>query len=137
MFTSLNCISICYSNWHFDCALTKELKTISLDFLVTAKKLNTWKVHVLIITLWVPLCNCLLQARLLLRWWDWNCSATASGTDSSGEAFHIHMSEATHNLLVRLGIYCCEKRGLTDQGTVVARCNLHCYLWYYMASLLK
>ena len=26
----------------------------------------------------------------------------------------MHMSEATHNLLERLGVYCCEKRGLTQ-----------------------
>jgi len=39
---------------------------------------------------------------------------TASRTESSGEAFDIHISEATHNLLDRLGIYCCNGRGLTQ-----------------------
>ena len=28
-------------------------------------------------------------------------------------AFHIHISEATCNLLDRLGVYCCEEMGLT------------------------
>jgi guanylate cyclase len=38
---------------------------------------------------------------------------TASRMESSGEAFRIHISEATHNLLDRLGGYYCEERGLT------------------------
>ena len=43
-----------------------------------AKPLNTCKVHVLVIILLVLLCNCLLQASVLLRWLDCKCSATAS-----------------------------------------------------------
>ena len=39
---------------------------------------------------------------------------TESRTDASGEEFHFHISEATHNLLDRLGGYYCEKRGLTQ-----------------------
>ncbi|PSN36852.1 Guanylate cyclase 32E [Blattella germanica] len=38
---------------------------------------------------------------------------TASRMESSGEAFRIHISEATRNLLDRLGGYYCEERGLT------------------------
>jgi len=33
---------------------------------------------------------------------------------SLGEAFHIHISEATRNLLDRVGVYYCEERGLTQ-----------------------
>jgi hypothetical protein len=39
---------------------------------------------------------------------------TASRMESSGEAFRIHISEATRNLLDRLGGYYCEERGLTQ-----------------------
>jgi len=39
---------------------------------------------------------------------------TASRMESSGEAFRIHISEATHNLLDHLGGYYCEERGLTQ-----------------------
>jgi class 3 adenylate cyclase len=39
---------------------------------------------------------------------------TASCMESSGEAFRIHISEATRNLLDRLGGYYCEERGLTQ-----------------------
>jgi len=39
---------------------------------------------------------------------------TASLTESSGEAFHIHIAVATCNLLDRLGLYYCEERGLTQ-----------------------
>jgi len=39
---------------------------------------------------------------------------TASLTGSSGEAFHIHISEATRILLDSLGVYYCEERGLTQ-----------------------
>lgn len=39
---------------------------------------------------------------------------TASRMESSGEAFRIHISEATHILLDRLGGYYCEERGLTQ-----------------------
>ena len=89
------------------------------DFLMTSKHLYSWKVHVLVITLLGLLCNCLLQARVLLRWWDTKCSATASlmtastlhVVQSKREAFHIHTSEATDNLLDCLGLYCCEERG--------------------------
>jgi class 3 adenylate cyclase len=38
---------------------------------------------------------------------------TASRMESSGEAFRIHISEATRTLLDRLGGYYCEERGLT------------------------
>jgi hypothetical protein len=34
--------------------------------------------------------------------------------ESSGEALRIHISEATRNLLDRLGGYYCEERGLTQ-----------------------
>jgi hypothetical protein len=34
--------------------------------------------------------------------------------ESAGEAFRIHISEATRNLLDRLGGYYCEERGLTQ-----------------------
>jgi len=89
---------------------------------MTSKLLYSWKVHVLVITLLGFLCIWLLQARVLLRWWDTKCSATASlmtasamqVVQSSREAFHIHNSEATHNLLDHLGIYCCEERGPTQ-----------------------
>ncbi|KAJ9578502.1 hypothetical protein L9F63_005231, partial [Diploptera punctata] len=37
---------------------------------------------------------------------------TASRMESSGEAFRIHISEATYSLLERLGGYHCEERGL-------------------------
>jgi guanylate cyclase len=38
---------------------------------------------------------------------------TASRMESSGEAFRIHISEATRNLLDLLGGYYCVERGLT------------------------
>lgn len=37
---------------------------------------------------------------------------TASRMESSGEAFKIHISDATFMLLQRLGGYCCEERGV-------------------------
>ena len=40
--------------------------------------------------------------------------STLQVVQSSGEAFHIHISEATHNLLDRLGVYFCEESGLTQ-----------------------
>ena len=48
------------------------------DFLITAKPLNSWKFHVLGITFWVLLFNCLLQASVLLGLGDWKCSTTSS-----------------------------------------------------------
>jgi class 3 adenylate cyclase len=39
---------------------------------------------------------------------------TASRMESAGEAFRIHISAATRNLLDRLGGYYCEERGLTQ-----------------------
>ena len=93
------------------------------DFLITAKPLFSWKFHVLIFTLLVLLFNCLLQAIVLLALWDWKWSATAnletelnpaSRTESSVEAIHIYLSEATFNLQDRLGVYCCEEMTLTQ-----------------------
>lgn len=37
---------------------------------------------------------------------------TASRMESSGEAFRIHISQITYNLLQRLGGYICEERGI-------------------------
>ena len=45
---------------------------------------------------------------------SWETVNTASLTESSGEVFRIHISEATRNLLDRLGVYHCEVRGLTQ-----------------------
>jgi len=39
---------------------------------------------------------------------------TASRTESSVEAFYIHISEETCNFLDRLGVYYCEEMGLTQ-----------------------
>jgi len=39
---------------------------------------------------------------------------TASHMESSVEAFHIYISEATCNLLDRLVLYYCEEKGLTQ-----------------------
>ena len=43
---------------------------------------------------------------------SWETVNTASLTELSGEVFRIHISEATRNLLDRLGVYYCEERGL-------------------------
>jgi len=51
---------------------------------------------------------------VLLYCWVDDRIYTASHTESSGEAFRIHISEATRNLLDRLGVYYCEERGLTQ-----------------------
>ena len=82
------------------------------DFLITVKPLISWKVHVLVITLLVLLYNCLLQASVLLVQGYRKCSVTASLVtvnpaslmESSGEAFLIHISEATRNMLHQLGL---------------------------------
>lgn len=39
---------------------------------------------------------------------------TASRMESSGEAFRIHISHTTYELLERLGGFICEQRGLTE-----------------------
>lgn len=49
---------------------------------------------------------------------------TASRMESSGEAFRIHISEATRNLLDLLGGYYYEERGLTPIK-VCYRCCSH------------
>ena len=43
-----------------------------------------------------------------------DCINNESHIESSVEAYHIHISEATHNQLDRLVVYCCEERGLTQ-----------------------
>ena len=49
---------------------TQRTNDYQSDFLITAKPLNSWEVHVLVIKLLVLLFNCLLQASVLLVWWD-------------------------------------------------------------------
>lgn len=39
---------------------------------------------------------------------------TASRMESSGEAFRIHISHTTYELLQRLGGFICEQRGMTE-----------------------
>ena len=74
---------------------------------------------------------------MLVAWWDRKSSATASFVtnstlqvvQSSVEAFHIHILEATCNLMDCLSVFYCEELGLdTDRGKVVDRCMLCCYL---------
>ena len=45
---------------------------------------------------------------------DGNRVNTACRMESSSEAFVIHITEATRNLLVCLGVLYCEERGLTQ-----------------------
>ena len=61
---------------------------------------------------------------------------TASRMESSGEAFKIHISEDTRNLLERLGGYQCEERGLTPikvrysaANIIVSLCKVFHSLW--------
>lgn len=44
---------------------------------------------------------------------------TASRMESTGEAFRIHISQTTKDLLERLGGYVCEERGLTQIKVLV------------------
>jgi len=93
------------------------------DFLFTAKSLNSWKFHVLVVTLLFLLCNCLLQAIVFLAWWDWKWSATACSVTKStpqvirshqlGHFISTYQKQLVH-LLDRVDLYYCEEMGLTQ-----------------------